>query len=226
MNKTSASLASTPAPPGRGERASASAYRTEASSHTPAFEPRTLTPHHGRQAVEQQTREGRVASQVAADEPGRRATAAISQLTGSARQHFAEIGVLGRQQTGLRIHEVPIALGEDDGIAGLQPQGGLAVELDIALALGDQVEDHDPLRSGFEDRRRRNSRRGRVAPGRGETSADEDRAHQAHDAKRLRQRIHQLADPLASMLRRIGIAVAIAAETGARRWASTTSSRS
>ncbi len=43
MNSTSASLASTPAPPGRGERASASAYRTDASSHIPAFEPRTFT---------------------------------------------------------------------------------------------------------------------------------------------------------------------------------------
>ena len=43
MKSTSANFASTPAPPGRGERASANAYCTDASSHIPAFDPRTLT---------------------------------------------------------------------------------------------------------------------------------------------------------------------------------------
>ena len=63
--------------------------------------------------------------------------------------------------------------------------GGCAVHLDVALALGDQVEDHDALGAGLEQRRGRVGARRLVAPRRGEARVDEDRADQAHDAQDL-----------------------------------------
>ena len=86
-----------------------------------------------------------------------------------------------------------VALRKDDGVAGDQAHRRLVAELDVALAFGDQVEDHHALGAGLQQRRRRVGARRLVAPGRGEAGLDEDGADQAHDAKGFRQRVHQAA---------------------------------
>ena len=63
-----------------------------------------------------------------------------------------------------------VALREEDRVAGDQAHRRLVADLDEALALGDQVEDHDALGAGLEERRGRVGARRLVAPGRGEAA--------------------------------------------------------
>ena len=78
-----------------------------------------------------------------------------------------------------------VALRKHDRVAGDELHRRLAADLDVALALGDQVEDDDALGAGLEQRRRGVGARRLVAPRRGEPRLDEDRADQAHDAQRF-----------------------------------------
>ena len=48
-----------------------------------------------------------------------------------------------------------VALREHDGVAGDQVHRRLAVDLDVALAFGDQMEDHDALGARLQQRRGR-----------------------------------------------------------------------
>ncbi|MOA03373.1 hypothetical protein D3C78_1228760 [compost metagenome] len=59
-----------------------------------------IDPHHRRQALEQYARQARVARQVTAHQPGDRATPAITQLPGPARQHGIQSRTRGRGQSG------------------------------------------------------------------------------------------------------------------------------
>ncbi|MNY18154.1 hypothetical protein D3C86_1515150 [compost metagenome] len=78
-----------------------------------------------------------------------------------------------------------IALWKDHHVARTQQQRRVIAQFDVALALGDQVKDHHPLRIGLQKRRRRIGAGRLVAPGRGEPGVDEDRANQVHDAQGL-----------------------------------------
>ncbi len=149
--------------------------------------------HHRRQPGQQQLRQARVAGQVAAHQLGGGATAPVSQQPRPACQHLVQPRARSRRQPGLRAHAVRVALREQHRVAGRQPQRRQVAEFDPALAFGDQVEDHHALGRGLEERRRRIGMRRLVAPGRGEAPVQEDRADQAHDPQRLRQRVHQSA---------------------------------
>ena len=137
MNNTSASFDNTPSPPGRGERASISAYRTEASSHL-------------RQAGQHQARQPRIASHVATDQAGGLAATAVGQSARPSREHGREVGALGWGKVGRRRHAVGITLGEQHRITRAQMQGRLALKFDEALSFCDEVKDHDPLRTGLQ----------------------------------------------------------------------------
>ena len=77
-----------------------------------------------------------------------------------------------------------VALREQDhDVARDQVHRRLVADLDVALAFGDQVEDHDALGAGLEHGAARIRARRLIAPGRGEAGLDEDRADQAHDAQ-------------------------------------------
>jgi hypothetical protein len=108
-----------------------------------------------------------------------------------------------------------IALRKDDGVARAQMHRLFAIELDVALAFGDQVEDDDALGAGLEHRRRR-VRAGRlVTPWRREPGVDENGADHPDDAQRLRQRIHQLSST--SMRSSTGTALVTALGIGEQR---------
>ncbi len=47
-----------------------------------------------------------------------------------------------------------VALRKDDRVAGHQVHRRLVAHLDVALTFGDQMEDHDALGAGLEERRR------------------------------------------------------------------------
>ena len=70
--------------------------------------------------------------------------------------------------------------------------GGSRAHLDVALAFGDEVEDHDALGARLEQRRRGVGARRLVAPGRGEARLDEDGADEANDAQGFRERVHHV----------------------------------
>lgn len=78
-----------------------------------------------------------------------------------------------------------MALGEEHSAAGAQPKRRLAIQLDVALALGDQMEDHHPLGAGLEQGGGEIRPWRVVAPGRGEPGVDEDRAAELHHAQRF-----------------------------------------
>jgi hypothetical protein len=88
---------------------------------------------------------------------------------------------------------VRVALREQHGVAGDQLQRRLPVDLDVALAFGDQVKNHDALRAGLQNRSDRVGALREIAPRRGELRIDEDRTDQVHDLQCLRQRVHQLS---------------------------------
>jgi hypothetical protein len=110
---------------------------------------------------------------------------------------------------------VRITTWKDQRIASHQAHRRAVTEFDEAVALGDQVEDHDALGPGLQDRRDRVGARRLVAPRRGEPRMNEDRADQAHDAQRLGQGVHQPAPT--SMCKATGMALRNAKAIG-ERW--------
>ncbi|MCY1174473.1 hypothetical protein D9M73_146760 [compost metagenome] len=155
------------------------------------FQPDTGTrtahvdPHHGWQALEQHARQARVARQVATHQAGDRATTAIAQLAGPARQHRIQSRTRGRGQSRSGAHAMGVALRENHHVAGAQQQRRVIAQFDVALAIGDQVKDHHPFRIGLQERRGRVGAGRLVAPGRGEPGVDEDRADQVHHPQGL-----------------------------------------
>jgi len=113
-----------------------------------------VDPHERGQPCEQHPREAHVAGEVAADEACRRPAAAVRDLPRTARQHFVQARAFRRREAGLRAHPVRVALRKDDHVPGDEMHRRLAVHLDVALAFGDEMEDHDLLGTGLEQRRR------------------------------------------------------------------------
>ena len=185
MNSTSASLASTPAPPGRGERASASGIAHRRLEPDAGVGAANVDANHRRQPGEQHAREARVAGEVAADQarrsPRRRRMTSWRGRRASTTSSRAPLGAGGTP--GADAISMGMALREDHDVARAQAQRRLVLHLDPALALGDEVEDDDALGARLEQRRRRVGRRRLIAPGRGEARLDEDRADQADDAQ-------------------------------------------
>ena len=123
-----------------------------------------------------------------------------------------------------------VAMRKDDDVAGHQAHRLPVGHLDEAFAFGDQVKDHDAFGTGFEQRSGGVGRWRLIAPGRREARLDEDRAHEVHDAKDLRERVHRQwsRHHASSMSIRTStvLGCATACEMGAQRRPSSTSARS
>ena len=78
-----------------------------------------------------------------------------------------------------------VALRKDHDVPGYQMHRRLIIQFDEAFAFGNQVKNHDTLRTGLEDRHQRIRARRLIAPGGSEPGLDEDGADQAHDAQCL-----------------------------------------
>jgi hypothetical protein len=74
-----------------------------------------------------------------------------------------------------------VTLRENHRIASLERQWRLCLHLHEALALGDEMENHDPFGARFEQRRRRIRAWGLVTPGRAEPALDEYGTDQTYD---------------------------------------------
>ena len=121
-----------------------------------------------------------------------------------------------------------IALRKQHDVARAQSHRRLAVHLDEAFALGNQMKDHHALCAGLEERRGRVRARRLVAPGRRELRLDEDRADEVDDAKRLRKRVHRSAirhPATTSMSTVAGVSLGSTLKMVERRRPSSTSAR-
>src|SRR5258706_15032404 len=94
-------------------------------------------------------------------------------------------------------------------------------ELDVTLAFGDQVKDHQPLGTGLQQWRHRVGTLRLIAPRRGKSGIDKDGADQAHHAQGLREGVHYTI----SMCKVIGTAFFNAAYTGEQPTPPSTSMR-
>ena len=74
-----------------------------------------------------------------------------------------------------------MTLWEHYSVTGAELHRCPGVHLHEALALGDEMKDHDALGTRFEQRSRKVGARGLIAPGRAEAAVDEDGADQSHN---------------------------------------------
>jgi hypothetical protein len=83
-----------------------------------------------------------------------------------------------------------VAVWKDYCVTSRQLRSGFAIHLYVALAFGNQMEDHHALGPGLK-KRRRNIRVGRlVTPRCGKPPIDENRTNKAHNAQRFGQCVH------------------------------------
>jgi hypothetical protein len=113
-----------------------------------------------------------------------------------------------------------MTLREDYRVPRAEAHRRLRVDLHEALAFRDEMENHDPLGTGLEQRRRRICARRLVTPRRAESALDEYGTYKAHDPKCFRERVHQLGS--ISIRKATGTALSTAAETGEHRKLSST----
>ncbi len=76
-----------------------------------------------------------------------------------------------------------VAMRKQHRVACIQQHRRLTLQLNVTLALRNEVKDHDPLGAWLEQRCGRIRTRGPVAPGSGKSGVYENGAYQTHDAQ-------------------------------------------
>ncbi len=144
-----------------------------------------------RQGAEQRLTEPEIADEVAADEPRRRAAAAgakqVEPALGDHRQHRVAVD---RRRAPAAADLVRVAVRKRDQITGRHRHGLAPGELDVRIALAQQVVDDHVIAAVLEHGRERAGLRRQPLPRLGELRVEEDRGVEGDHPKDLRQRVH------------------------------------